>query len=282
MRLVLLDHAHRAAHHVHLDALAAVLAAEVLVEEALETVLPDHLPAAVPALPELVVARLAHVAQQVRGEAAVRVDALRLDLGDHAGELELPLLDLGHVLEREPAANAHGQERVDRHTRRRLLELLKGDPEERGHAAQHRVAGRCLPRKLAGDQRERERRAVVHERHAVAVVEDAARRRDRTDAEPVLVARVEEAPALEHLEVPELADQDEEGRRDRGGHDRDAPLPGVAAPRQPSAGEDAVHRDPPTTCARAGTRSTRGPRRAGRRGSRCTAPAGARRRTSAR
>ena len=187
MRLALLDHAHGPPHRVDLDPLAAVLAAQVVVEQPFQAALADHLPTSVPALSELVVVRLADVPEQVRSEAAGRVHALRLDLGDHARKLELPLLHLRDVAEREPAAHADRQERVELHARDRVLELLVGNAQQRGDAAQDRVAARRLARQLARDQGERERRPVVDERGTVAVEEDAARRGDRANADPVLV-----------------------------------------------------------------------------------------------
>src|SRR5437773_42730 len=139
---------------------AGVLTAQVLVEQPLETALADHLTAPVAALPELVFVRLADVPEQVRGKAARRVHALRLDLRDYARELEPPLLHLRDILEREPAAHTDGRERVGLHARDRVLELLVGDAQQRGDAAQHRVTTRRVARQLAGNQRERERRAV--------------------------------------------------------------------------------------------------------------------------
>src|SRR5206468_8979475 len=87
--LGLLHAANRAPHRVDLDALSAVLAAQVLVEEPLEAALAHHLAAPVTTLLELLVARLAHVSQEMGGEPAVRVHALGLDLGDDPGKLEL-------------------------------------------------------------------------------------------------------------------------------------------------------------------------------------------------
>src|SRR5207245_254003 len=261
---------------------AAVLTAQVLVEQPLETALADHFTAPVATLPELVFVRLADVPEQVRGKAARRVHALRLDLRDYARELEPPLLHLRDILEREPAAHTDGRERVGLHARDRVLELLVGDAQQRGDAAQHRVTTRRVARQLAGNQRERERRAVVDERHTVAVEEDAARRRDRADADPVSVRGVEEAPALEHLEVPELPDNDDKRRRNGEPDAHDTSLRGVGTPDHPAAAEDTAHRRGLTTRGRAATGTTRGPSRARRPGSRCRAPAGGRRRASRR
>src|SRR5919108_2552485 len=97
MRLRRLDQPHRTAHGVDLDALTTVLAAQELVEQSLEPALSDHVAATVAALLELIVAGFADVPEQMSGEARVRIDALRLDLDDDTGQLELPLLDLLHL-----------------------------------------------------------------------------------------------------------------------------------------------------------------------------------------
>src|SRR5438132_1145488 len=187
-------------------------------------------------------------------ETIARRSPLRLDLGDPARELEPPLLHLRDVLQREAATHANGQERVGLHAGDRVLELPVGDAQERGHAAQHRVATLRVARQLTGDQGERERRAVVDERRAVAVEQDAARRRDRADPDPVPVRGVEEASALQHLEIPELPDDDDKRHRDRDRHRQDALLHGVAAPGHAAAAEDAAHEGRLRTRGRAGTR----------------------------
>jgi hypothetical protein len=262
VRLGLLHPANRTPHRVDLDALAAVLAPQVLVEEPLEPGLAHHLAAAVATLLELLVARLAHVAQEMGGEPAVRVHALGLDLGDDARKLELPFLDLGDVGERETPAHPHRQERVGRHLGHRLGQLLKGNAQQRGDAPEDRVARLVVTRQLAGDERQREGRPVVDQRHPVAVEEDAARRRDRPDTDPVLVRRVEEPPALQYLEIPELPDQDEE-REDRRRRDhQDALAPGIASTRERAAGH--AHDGSPakrsrTTCEAARLSTTAAP-----------------------
>ena len=116
-RLRALDDAELAARGVDLDALAAVLAAQVVVEEPLESRLPHHVAAPVAPLAQLLLAHLPHVAEEVGGEPAGGIDALGLDLDDHARQLELPLLDLGHVLQGQTPAHAHGRDGVGRHTR---------------------------------------------------------------------------------------------------------------------------------------------------------------------
>ena len=234
IRLGGLHESYGPAHRVHLDALAAVLAAQELVEQPLESRLAHHVAAAVPALLELLVVRLADVAEQVRGEPAVRVHALGLDLHDHAGQLELPLLHLLHVRDRQPAADPDGQKRVGRHLRDRVDELLKWNLEQHGQPAQGRVALVGVALQLARDERQRERGPVVDERQAVAVEEDAARRGDGPDADAVLVGGLLEAAALEDLQIPELADDDEQRRAHRDRHRDDALLPGVAAAGQPT------------------------------------------------
>src|SRR3989442_722816 len=261
MRLGLLHSTDRAAHRVDLDPLAAVLTAQVLVQEALETALPDHLAAPVSPLLELLVVGLADVAQQVRGETARRIDALGLDLGDDARQLELPLLDLRDVLEGEAAAHAYGQERVGRHPRHGVRQVLIWDVEQRGHAAEDGVAALLVARQLARNEREREGGTVGDQRHPVTIEQDAARRRDGTHTDPVLVRRVEEPAALEDLEIPELADEDEK-RKDHGRRDHhDALVPGVATRQRPAryAHGRPPSRRPRIVCAQARARTTAAP-----------------------
>src|SRR5688500_14817283 len=116
LRLGLRDHADRPAHDVDLDLLAAIATAQELVEQALEAGLAHHVAAAISALLELLVARLADVAEEMRGEPTIRVRTRRLDLDDHARELELPLLDLRDVFERQAATDPDGLERLRRHS----------------------------------------------------------------------------------------------------------------------------------------------------------------------
>src|SRR6266446_5372243 len=225
MRIGVLHHAHGPAERIDLDPLATVTTPQELVQQALEPTLSDHVAAAVAATLELLVVGLANVAQQVSGESTIGIGPLRLDLDDHAGKLELPLLDLRHVFERQPASHAHWEERVGRHAGDRLGELLIGDLEQRRHAAEDGVPVLVLARELAWDEREGEGRPIVDEWDAVLVEEDAARRRHRADPDPVLVGGVEEVTALEHLQVPELADDNEEGAHDGDGDRHD---PGLA------------------------------------------------------
>ena len=225
---------HGAPKGVHLDALAAVATAQVLVEHPLESALADHVAAAVAPLLHLLVAHLPDVAEEVRGERARGVDALRLDLDNDTGQLELALLDLGDFLERESAPHAHGAERVGRDALERLLELAHGDFEQHRQPRQDGVAVIHLPR----DERQGEGRAVVHEGEAVPVEEDAARRRHGTDPDTVLLRHLLELAAFEHLQVPELAHQPDECDGDHGGQRDDA-----TAPRLPSRGRfvDQIH-----------------------------------------
>jgi hypothetical protein len=230
--LGLLDDAHGPAQHVHLDALAAVAASEVFVEQALETALAHHVTPPMAALPEVLLAGFPHVAQEMGGEAAGRVGALRLHLDDDAGQLEPPLLNLGHVLEAETPAHPHGMEGVGAHPAHRLGQLRERDVEQRRHPAQHGVTLLGLAGQLPRNQREREGGPVVDQRDAVAIEEDAPGRRRRADPDPVLVGGVQEVPALQHLQVPELAGDDAEGGQDDGGDDGDALLADVGAVEQ--------------------------------------------------
>src|SRR5213594_2120079 len=228
MRIGVLHHAHGSAQRVDLDPLATVTAAQELVEQPLEPALSDHVAPAVASTLQLLVVGLAHVAEQVRGETAVGIGPLRLDLDDHTGQLELPLLDLRHVFERQPAPHPHGEERVGWHAGDRLFQLLVGDLEQRRDAAEDGIPTLVLARELARNEREGESRAIVDERHAVLVEEDAARGRHRANADPVLVRGVEEVTALEHLQIPELADDDEEGAHDGDGDRHDPGLAPIA------------------------------------------------------
>ena len=56
--------------------------------------------------------------------------------------------------------------------------------------------------------------------------------RDGAHTDTILVGRVEEAAALEDLEVPELTDDDEEPERGDGGDRDDATLAGIPSPRR--------------------------------------------------
>src|SRR3989442_1715946 len=91
MRPRLLDQPHGSSHGIDLDALAPVAAAKEFVEQPLEPALAYHVTAPEAPLLELLLVRLPHVAEQMGGEAAVGIGALRLHFHDHAGQLELPL-----------------------------------------------------------------------------------------------------------------------------------------------------------------------------------------------
>src|SRR5438552_2133089 len=90
MRIGLLDEADWPPQRVDFDALSPIPAAEEFVEEALETGLADELAAAVASLFHLLIVRLAHIAEQVGGEAAGRIRAPQLHPDDHAGQLDFP------------------------------------------------------------------------------------------------------------------------------------------------------------------------------------------------
>jgi hypothetical protein len=227
MRLGGLDQPHLPAHRVHLEALATVLAAQELVEQPLQPALAHHVAATIPTLLELLVAGLAHVAQQVGGEPAVGIGALRLDLHDHARQLQLPLLDLGDVVHAETAPHPHRKNRVGRHLGHRILKIGEGNLQQRGEPAQGGVALGRIALELARNQRQREGRPVVHQRQAVAIEQNAAGGRDGADADAVLVRRLLEAAALQHLQIPELADDHEQRAARDTGHGHDPAAPGV-------------------------------------------------------
>ena len=213
---------HLPAQGVDLDTLAAVATAEVFVEKALQPRLADHVSAPVPPLLHLLVADLAHVPEEVRGEGARGVDALGLDLDDHARQIELELLDAGHLLESEAPPHPDGPDGVGGDSLEPLFQLPQGDLEKHGEPGQDRPAVLHLPR----DERERESGAIVHEGETIAVEENAARRRHGPDTDPVLVGELLELAALEDLEIPELAEEADEGDGDHGGEGQDTPPPG--------------------------------------------------------
>ena len=90
---------HLPAERIHLDALAAVSAAQVLVEQALEPRLPDHVAPPVPPLLHLLVVHFADVTEEMGGEGTRRIHALGLDFDDHPRQLEPALPELGDLLE---------------------------------------------------------------------------------------------------------------------------------------------------------------------------------------
>ncbi len=212
IRLLATHQLHRPAHRVDLDALAPVAPAQVVVEQPLQTRLTDHVAAPVTALLHLLVVDLAHVPQEVGREGAVGIYALGLDFHHHPRQLELPLLDLGDLLERQAAPNPDRTDRVRRHAIERFQQVAHRHLEQHRQAGHHRVA----VVHLAGDERECEGRAIVHQGQTVPIEEDAARRGHRSHADAVLFRQLVQAAALQHLQVPELAHQGDEA--DRGGH----------------------------------------------------------------
>ena len=128
--LVALHDLDRPPEGIDLDAFAPIPAAQVLVQQPLQTGLPDHVAAPVAPLLHLLLAHLADVSEQVGGEGAGGIDALGLDLDDHARQLELPLLDLRDLCERQPAAHPDGPERIRGNPIERLPELGERDLEQ--------------------------------------------------------------------------------------------------------------------------------------------------------
>src|SRR5262249_56445185 len=88
---------------------------------------------------------------------------------------------------------------------------------------------------LPRDERQREGRPVVHQWQPVAIEQDAARRGDGTDADTVLVGGLLEPSSLQNLEIPELADDDEQRAARDARHRHDATPPGIRPPRHPPA-----------------------------------------------
>ena len=215
---------HLPAEGVHLDALAAISAAQVFVEQALKPRLPDHVASPVPPVLHLLVVHLPDVAEQMSGEGTRRIHALGLDLDDHPGQLEPALPELGDLLERETAAHALGTDGVGRHPVDRLLQLGQRDLEQDGHPREDRVA--IL--QLARNEREGEGRPIVDQRLPVSVEEDAARRRHRADADAVLVRHFLQPPALERLQIPQLCEQADKSHHGEHGHGQHPAAPAIA------------------------------------------------------
>src|SRR5262249_52754585 len=173
----------------------------------------------------LLVVHLADIAEEMSGEGARRVDALGLDLHDDSGQVEAALPELRDLLERQPPTHALGTDGVGGHLVDRVLQFRQGDLEQDRHPREDGVAILELP----GNQREREGGAVVDEGLPVAVEEDAARRRHRSNPDPVLVRHLLQAPALERLQIPELAEEADETRYDEDSQ-REHPMAPIVAP----------------------------------------------------
>ncbi len=142
----------------------------------------------------------------MRAKARARIHPLGLHLDDHSREIELPLLDFDHLVQGEPPADTDRHERVGRNPGQPLLEFGERNAKEDAEAGED-----GLPvLHLAGDQREGEGGAVVHQRQPVPVEKNSARSDDGADADPVLLRGLAEAMALEHLKIPELAQEEEE------------------------------------------------------------------------
>src|SRR5262249_61956112 len=109
-RLLALEDADRPPVGVDLDLLRAVAPAKDVVVQALEPGLPDEVaaPESTPAALEVALRRLPHVPQEVGGKVGARIGPLRLHLHRHAGEVELPLLDAGDVVQAQTAGEADG------------------------------------------------------------------------------------------------------------------------------------------------------------------------------
>jgi hypothetical protein len=226
IRLFPLHDLNRPTQRIDLDALTTIGSAQVVVQEPLQTGLPDQVTAAVPPVFHLLLAHLSHVAEQVRGEGRREVHALGLDLDDHTGQLGLSLLHPGHFLERKAPAHADGTVRFRRHAVKRGAQLRERNAEQHRQTREHGVAIVHLAR----HEREREGRAIVDEGQAVPVEENAPRCGDRADANAVLVRHFLKASAFERLEIPELTQKNGEPEA---GYDRQGQhtaTPGVARP----------------------------------------------------
>ena len=217
----LLEDAHAAADGVHLDLLAAAVAAELIVPRALEARLADEVTLAQVlrgAVGQLALAHLADVAEHVRRERSVRIVALRRDLEGDARQLELVGLQRDDVVPLDVSADDDAlvrrplRRRVDR-----LLDRLARRPEVMAQVPEDlATAARVL-----GDEHHVERWPVVDEDLAVAVVDDAARRGHADQPRAVVLGDRAHLRSAHDLEVPEPhadgGEGDDDGDRRRGG-----------------------------------------------------------------
>src|SRR5213078_1103987 len=166
-----------AAERIHLHLLVTGVAAQVLVEALLETRLADQVAAHVVAvvLRELALAHLADVAEEMRGERPERIVAFRRDPQRDTGQVELVCLERDHSLPVDVAAE---------HDALVVLAVAAGGAyplvEPRLLAEVPGKGPQDLAPALArilGHEDDVERGAVVDQDLAVAVVDDAPRRR---------------------------------------------------------------------------------------------------------
>src|SRR5438034_1277905 len=222
---LLLQHPDAAAERIHLHLLVTGVAAQVLVEALLEARLADQVAAHVVAvvLRELALAHLADVAEEMRGERPGRIVAFRCDPQRDTGQVELVCLERDHSLPVDVAAEhdalvvlavAAGGAYPLVEPRLLLAEIPGKGPQDLAPAFT----------RILGHEDDVERGAVVDQDLAVAVVDDAPRRRHAHQPDAVLLGVVAHLCTAFDLEVPQAEpDQSEGGAHDADG-DRHAEL----------------------------------------------------------
>src|SRR5205823_4220639 len=215
---LLLQHPDAAAERIHLHLLVTGVAAQVLVEALLEARLADQVAAHVVAvvLRELALAHLADVAEEMRGERPERIVAFRRDPQRDTGQVELVRLERDHSLPVDVAAEhdalvvlavASGGAYPLVEPRLLLAEVPGKGPQDLAPALT----------RILGHEDDVERGAVVDQDLAVAVVDDAPRRRHAHQPDAVLLGVVAHLCTAFDLEVP----QAEPDQREGGAHDAD-------------------------------------------------------------
>ena len=160
---------------------------------------------------ELLLVDLGRVAEQVRGQAAVRVVPQRLHLDLDPRQLGAQLLDRRQHRERHVVAQHRGLPAAvrERHPGPHLGGVephQRGDPRGPVRAPHQHGAERALHRE--GAEHHVEAGRAVGEQLPAAVVDRAARRAQHLEPHAVLLRELEVAAVLDHLE-PQQSDQDQ-------------------------------------------------------------------------
>ena len=216
------------------DLLAARRAAQILIVLRLQAVLADHVVWQIALALErfvLIFVDLSDVAEQMRSAGLQRIVADRLRFEIDARQIVEQL--------RETRDRRHGQiagenDGTVRFVGRHLVEALVVDaamveqpiPERGARNADGRGQRREFRLRifdLRRDQTDHERRTVAHQHVPAVVVDDAARRGDRDQADLVGLRFGAIFRAMDQLHLYQPHDQDDEQQRAAGDEDADAP-----------------------------------------------------------
>ena len=160
---------------------------------------------------EVLLADGAHVAERVHRELAERIGTREARADVDAGEFEAVHGEGGDFLVVEPQPYRHAVEAaVGHHELARVVDVLGGDQPDRGEPLE-RVGevGHFLANQL-----ELVRRAVLGDHGAVAIDDQAARRRQRLDAHPVALREIGVVIVPHDLQRDEPREQQHGQRRD--------------------------------------------------------------------